>query len=67
MVDIDLNKHSFQQPQVNKDMFADVATLLIRTNISRNLPVQTIHMFYTNISNTKLQKALVDDLQQIHA
>ena len=29
-----LNKHNFQQPQVNKDMFTDVATLLVRTNIS---------------------------------
>ena len=28
-----LNKHNFQQPQVNKDMFTDVATLLVRTNI----------------------------------
>ena len=28
-----LNKHNFQQPQVNKSMFTDVATLLLRTNI----------------------------------
>ena len=28
-----LNKHNFQQPQVNKGMFTDVATLLLRTNI----------------------------------
>ena len=28
-----LNKHNFQQPQVIKDMFTDVATLLVRTNI----------------------------------
>ena len=28
-----LNKHNFQQPQVNKDMFTDDATLLVRTNI----------------------------------
>ena len=28
-----LNKHSFQQLQVNKGMFADVVTLLVRTNI----------------------------------
>ena len=28
-----LNKHNFQQPQVNKNMFTDVATLLVSTNI----------------------------------
>ena len=28
-----LNKHSFQQPQVNKGMFTDVASLLVRTNM----------------------------------
>ena len=28
-----LNKHNFQQPQVNKGMFTDVATLLLRTHI----------------------------------
>ena len=28
-----LNKHNFQKPQVNKDMFPDVATLLVRTYI----------------------------------
>ena len=28
-----LNKHSFQQPQVNKGMFTDVASLLVGTSI----------------------------------
>ena len=27
-----LNKHNFQQPQVNRGIFTDVATSLVRTN-----------------------------------